>query len=292
MQRSTPLAWFISRLLVAVSIPLAATGAGAAPAINCTIAPAGTIIVAYVPANAADNISQSSFTMTCTATTPGSAGAKTLEVGAALASGGGPVTNVYRTSPAAGCSATAWGATAPTNTISVAMVLVNGSPVTSAPQSFWNCVVAGQNAFAANTYTSTVTLSAATVGPATNWNLTSAASFNVSVTTPAVCSITSAPANITLIYVDNGGFVSSSTPFSVQCTNNLPYTMAVSPAASTLLGVAYTMTLSLASGTGAGIPIGYTVTASALAGQNADCTTNQTATGCTTTLPHTLTITY
>lgn len=121
---------------------------------------------------------------------------------------------------------------------------------------------------------------------------TATAGFNVSATLTSKCQVTSAPAAMAFTYTSfqAGPATATGGAFSVQCTNTLPYTMAVDTVASnTVIGLVYTLALSAASGTGTGLAIAYSVNGSMIAGQSGTCATTA---ACTGTNAHTLTVTY
>ena len=80
----------------------------------------------------------------------------------------------------------------------------------------------------------------------------------------------------------------ASKPYTVRCSNTLPYTMALNATTGTLLGLNYTLAVSSASATGTGLPQNYTVNGSIAAGQAGTCATAS----CNATQAHVLTITY
>ena len=83
--------------------------------------------------------------------------------------------------------------------------------------------------------------------------------------------------------------------FTVQCTNSLPYTLALDNLSVTDLAVslAYTLALSAAGATGTGLAQSYTVTGSMVAGQAGTCATTAACTNTSSTnKQRTLTITY
>lgn len=80
------------------------------------------------------------------------------------------------------------------------------------------------------------------------------------------------PSTITLNYTSFSATAQSATMgFTVDCTRGTPYSLALSPASGTLLGLAYTLALSGTSATGTGLAQPYTVTANVPAGQSGTC---------------------
>ncbi len=112
--------------------------------------------------------------------------------------------------------------------------------------------------------------------------------YNVGVTNQ--CVLNSFPTRMVFNYTSF-----SATPqvvaqsFNLRCSNTLPWTATVSPAAATVLGLNYTVAVSPAvttNGTGANQPV--TLTATMPANQSGTCNTGT----CTGTQAHTVTITY
>lgn len=76
--------------------------------------------------------------------------------------------------------------------------------------------------------------------------------------------------------------------FDLRCSNALPWSVAVSPASSTLMGLNYTLARSPVSGTGNGADQVITLTGTLPAGQAGTCANAN----CSATQPHVVTITY
>jgi spore coat protein U-like protein len=115
------------------------------------------------------------------------------------------------------------------------------------------------------------------------------ATFTANVSIPAECFFTTPPSTLDVNYTSFVGTnQTGSTGYSVSCTLNTVYSMAVSPATGTLLGLNYSLALNSASGTGTAFPQNYTVTATVPSGQSGICNTGT----CTATQPSTITITY
>jgi hypothetical protein len=111
--------------------------------------------------------------------------------------------------------------------------------------------------------------------------------FDVTVALTSVCQISTAPGTVAFTYTAfQAGNATANTSFGVRCTNNLGYTMALdTPASQSVGGLAYTLALSAASGTGSGVAQPYTVNGTMVGGQAGDSTASATQT-------RTLTITY
>lgn len=122
--------------------------------------------------------------------------------------------------------------------------------------------------------------------------LTATAPFNVTANLTSKCEVTAGPTDVAFTYTSFQAGIATATggAFSVRCTTNLPYTFSVSGGGGTVIGLAYTLGLSAAGGTGAGLTAAsYSVTGSMAAGQSGTCATTA---ACTGTAAHTLTVTY
>ena len=75
-----------------------------------------------------------------------------------------------------------------------------------------------------------------------------AAPFDVKVTLTSVCQLT-APGNILLSYTSFGAAQSGFTPFTVLCTNSLPYTFALDDTQADQLGLTVAVSLKMPDGT-------------------------------------------
>jgi Spore Coat Protein U domain len=117
--------------------------------------------------------------------------------------------------------------------------------------------------------------------------------FNVTVQLTAACEITSAPTDVAFTYTSFQAAAATATPgaFSVRCTNSLPYSLALDASAGTVIGLAYTLGLSLSSNVGNGAAQAYTISGGMVANQSGTCATTPPGT-CSGSDPRTLTITY
>lgn len=170
--------------------------------------------------------------------------------------------------------------TIPSSAGTITMV---GLTPTTVTQNFWGCIGAGISP-TAGTYTDTVTMTP------TYGLLVSGGSntFPVTIITPPTCTISSSPGTVVFSYTSfSTTAATASTTFGVTCSNSLPYTMAVSPASGTLVGISYSLSLP-ASSTGTGVQQTQTISGTAAAGQAGTCATG-TCSGIQST---TLTITY
>ena len=158
---------------------------------------------------------------------------------------------------------------------------------TTVTQNFWGCVAAGPLP-TAGVYTDSVTMtptySAGVIAMGTP-------TVSVKIITPATCTISAIP-GITLAYGNAFRLTpaTATTSAPVTCSNQLPYTLAVSPASGVSAGIFYTLSLpGSATGTGTGAVQNITITATAPAGQAGTCTTSSCIGAAQ---PHTLTVTY
>lgn len=124
---------------------------------------------------------------------------------------------------------------------------------------------------------------------------TATGNFNVNITLTSVCQLTG-PADLDFTYTSfqAGAATGVGGAFSVQCTNSLPYTMALDSTSVTddAVNLAYTLGLSAAGGTGNGAAQAYTVTGSMAAAQSGTCATASCTNAAATNKQRTLTITY
>jgi hypothetical protein len=135
----------------------------------------------------------------------------------------------------------------------------------------------------------------ASFAPALAVTNTPASAFSVTATLASKCEVTAAPTNVAFSYTSfqTGAATSTGGAFSVRCTTNLPYTIALSTTSGTVPGVslAYTLALSAASGVGAGLTTTpYTINGTMAANQSGICNTS--ATTCTGTDTQTVTVSY
>lgn len=128
---------------------------------------------------------------------------------------------------------------------------------------------------------------------------TATGNFDVTINLTSACRITTSPTALTLNYTSFGAAPTPvSTPFAVQCTNTLPYTMDIGTATSTMAGVNLDYTLAIrnagdtadisGSQTAGAAATGYVIKASMAGGQQGTCATAT----CNATATRTLTITY
>lgn len=264
------------------------TGMAAHAAITCSVS-SGGFASAYDPASPATNVTQTSFTVSCTRGLAGDPSSVAYSV--TVDNGLSPQGQNNRASYLAnrirydtykdGACVTKWkGATTITGTINFV-----GTGTVTQQGNFWGCILAGQTGLAAGTYLDTVTMTMS-YGPAPA--LVAVSSFGVAIGTPATCSISSPPGNIVFDYLALGPAVTPSTTFGVNCTTALAYSMALDVTTGTLVGLNYSIALSAPSSTGIGAQQTHSINGTMAAGQAGTCAAGT----CTGSRVHALTITY
>lgn len=124
---------------------------------------------------------------------------------------------------------------------------------------------------------------------------TTTGNFTVNITLNSACALsTVADVNFSYTSFQAGPATATGGGFNIQCTNMLPYTMAISGAAVTddAVNLAYTLTLSAPGGTGNGGVQTYTVNGTMAGGQGGNCAAATCTNGAATNKTKTLTITY
>ena len=284
----------LSRLLFAVVLAVLAPIAQAA--ISCTTVTSAGGYISYV-SNTTASV-QATFTISCnrSATSDSTTQGYKVSVDNGLnGSGPGKTQNnavngtaklAYELYTDSACTTKWQGATTINGTVDWGTTSNLGT--ITQQQSFWICITAKQAPANSGAYTDTVTMTAKNNGG-------SAFSINgtipVTFYAPALCTVTQAPSpsSLTLAYAAFQPGVSSGTStFKVQCTNGMPYTLALDMSEDVLVGIRYQLSLSGTSANGSGTAQSYTVTVSAPSGQAGTCTTGT----CSGTKTHTITIAY
>jgi hypothetical protein len=156
----------------------------------------------------------------------------------------------------------------------------------STTQIFWTCINTGQSPASAGAYTDTITMSAIYYGSGL---AVVTGTHDVTIYGQASCVINPTPGNVTVPYPAlSTTNVVRTTSFGARCSATMPYSLAISPASGTLAGINYNVTLPSYSATGTGAVQTHTVTITAPSGQAGTCA----GAVCTQTQTHTLTITY
>ena len=121
-------------------------------------------------------------------------------------------------------------------------------------------------------------------------------SFNVDITLTSLCSV-STPAALSFAYTAmQGTAATASTPFTVTCSNSLPYTVSVS-GANTLddaVGLNYTLAVTppVGGGTGTGASQAYSIDGTIPANQSGTCVSATCTNAAATNNVHTITVLY
>lgn len=284
-----------SRVLLGAALVFATSWVHAA--ITCTsITSTGfsTSFSGTVPPN---NITQGSFTVTCNRNLAGDPTTLSYDVGAnnGLNAGGGfnqaalgASRLQYDLYKDAACGVM-WNAKG--NRIADTMTFSNNFTATSKQTNYWGCITTSQT-LPAGIYTDTVTMTLSYPGGS---NLTN--TFPVNISTPSVCTITTAPGTLTFTYTAFGAGQTASTSFQPNCTIYLAYSMALSATSDVVSGLNYSLGLNAIINSGGSSPLASTGTGAAqtfyingnmAAGQAGTCATGT----CSATNTHTLTITY
>lgn len=121
--------------------------------------------------------------------------------------------------------------------------------------------------------------------------------FDVIVTLTSACQLTTAPGDITIGYTSfTTTPVSATTDFAVQCTNTLPYSMALNTANADTLGLTIPLSIRNSADTGdvtgmqtaGAAAASYKIRADIAAGQQGTCNSGS----CTSTVSRVLTISW
>ena len=267
---------------------LALASAGAQAAITCSIS-SGGLAAAYDPANPAQNVTQTFFTVSCTrglASDPTSvAYSVTVDNGLSPQGQNNRASYLanrirYDTYKDAACGTKWKGGTTVTGIVNFV-----GTGTVTQNANYWGCILAAQTGLPAGTYLDTVTMTM-TYGAAPQ--LVAVSAFGVTIGTPATCAVNTPPGNIVFDYVALGAAATPSTTFAVTCTTALAYTLALDTTTGTLVGLNYSLALSTAASVGTGAQQTHSINGTMAAGQAGTCAAGT----CTGSRVHALTITY
>ena len=244
--------WLV-RLLASLGLSFMSTAAHAV--ITCSLSAPVAVNFAYVSATSntrAGNVQQGSVTANCTRTSAADPTTVTLSASNGLyASGqGNNVRQVfggtnfqiaYDLYQDSACSLN-W-RDRKNSTISATLSGTALNTPVSATFPYWACKLAAQTltSYPSGLYSDRVdlVLYAASTAVATS-------SLNVNIYAPAVCSISNGPSQLTFSYnAFSPTAVFAGTSFRANCTNFLPYTLALSPVSGVVGGLRYTLGLSL-----------------------------------------------
>ena len=286
-----------------IAIALICSGGYAQAAITCSSAPTSAgFSTAYLSAGVVPNITQGgNITFTCTRGLSGDSTSILLRadnglklcLGATNQASFGVITSCisYAGYQDGGCTVL-W--TGNSNATSIAVTLASILTPQTITKSFWGCItVAGQApAAGAGTYTDTVTMTLRDTSGVLLAGV-SAGTFPASITYPATCTITSvADVNFgTYVAFRNTPLVSLAANLVIDCTNQLPYSMALDATSGVVVGLNYSLATSWVAnsqlrGTGPGQI--YTITGTMPTGQAGTCSTGT----CTGSDTRTLIVTY
>jgi hypothetical protein len=223
--------------------------------ITCSLSPPADVNFAYVSVTdntSAANVQQGAVSATCSRTSASDATTLSLAVSvglnktsksnhARLNAGGTNFDISYDTFLDSSCSMT-WDNKAHNSLNATLSTTALNVPVTLIFP-YWACKPNIQNmsTYPTGLYTDRVdlTLSVGKIDVATS-------SINVNIYAPAVCSISNGPGQVTFNYsAFSPAAVYAGTSFRANCTNFLPYTLALSPASGVVGGLRYTLGLGL-----------------------------------------------
>lgn len=262
--------------------------ATAQAAVNCSVTPTGFTAV-YYPTVATPTDAVSSVTINCTRAT-----GDPVSISYSLASDNGlnPKGQGNQASFAGGllpydiyqdaARTVRWGPKGG--------ALMTGSiPIGNATSISWSLpyyvrIPAGTNV-ASGMYSDTVITTLTYNGNQT----TLASSFPVQIIVTPSCQLSTPPGNMSFAYTSfQTAAATASTPFAVLCTAQTPYTLSLATTSGTLLGLAYTLSLSSSGATGSGAAQNFTVNGSIAGNQAGTCA----AGSCSASNVHTLMVSY
>lgn len=277
------------QLLAAMALLCSASWAQAA--ITCTAPTSTGFSTAYAPAGIVPNVTQGSVSFTCTRSVAGDATSVLLR-----ANDGANATGVqnrarlgsfisYEAYKNSGCGAV-WTSNVTANFITVTLLSVlTPQPINV---NFWGCIILAGQVVPAGRYTDTVTMRIRNNTDTSNLSVSN--TFPVTITNPATCTITSIQNVAFGIYVAfrSTPLVAPAANIVLNCTSQLPYTLALNATSGVVAGLNYSLVLSTTSSRGTGPGQTHTITGTMAAGQAGTCATAT----CSATDPRTLTITY
>jgi spore coat protein U-like protein len=297
--------WIILRFFLwLASLAMLVLSFNAYARITCTPSSIG-FSTAYPASGGALNITAASFTVTCSKTGGGTA---TATYQTAANNGANPTGSQNRARRGATTSylnynltsdlscGSAWKGTALIQTPAYTTPPLSNGQSDVHTFNFWGCVPAGLTVPTNGTYTDTVTMTTSgTVSTGTSRFNT--ATCPVSIIAPATCTFSTQPGPITLNYSSFGASVLAYTSFRTNCTNLLPYTVALDTASGTIVGLNFTLALNTTANSGGANPLAsrgtgaaqtFFINADIAAGQSGNCA----AGSCSGFQTHFLTITY
>jgi hypothetical protein len=173
------------------------------------------------------------------------------------------------------------------NNLILGTLAFNAAASASVTWGFCARVQGNQGSPTAGLYVDNIIVTAAY--PATISSATTTAAFTYTIGAVNQCVMSSQPSNMAFNY---GSFQAApqviTQTFALACSNALPWSVAIAPASSTLLGLNYTLARAPTAGSGNGSPQNIVITATMPAGQQGACATG----ACSASQAHTMTITY
>lgn len=276
----------ITILVLLLSTPLA-------HAFNCSLTSSG-FATAYAPTGVVPNVTQGSFTLTCTQTLLDS---NSMNYSVSVNNGTNPNGTqnraklngnkyiLYETYRDSGCSVS-WSSTAGNFFTGTLNFVGSSANVTI---NYWGCITQAGQSQPAGTYTDSDIMTVAYPGLA-GLPATATGTFPVTITNPATCTITSI-ANVafgTYIAFRATPLVAPNSNIVLDCTPNLPYSLALDATSGVVSGLNYSLVLSASSSRGTGPGQTHTISGTMPANQAGTCATGS----CTGSDTRTLTITY
>lgn len=263
--------------------------------ISCTGPVSSGFSTSYAPTQTVPNITQGTITFNCTRSAGGDSTTVIIQndlgihaVGTISRAKSGGNFIQYNNYQDSACS-TLWGNTI-ASSISVTLLPVLTSQPLNA--SFWGCITLAGQAVPARTYTDTVTMGVYTTG---GTGISPLSTFPVSILNPATCNITSV-ANVafgTYVALRSTPLVSPTANVVMNCTTDLPYSLALDATTGLIAGVGlnYSLATSWTAGSqlrGTGPGQTFTMTGTLPANQAGTCSTGS----CSGSDTRTLTVTY
>lgn len=283
-------------LLTLSMITLCLLSLSAQAAITCTAPVSTGFSTAYNPTQASSNITQGTVTSTCTRSLAGDPTSILVAANTGLNPTGGINQasfganriqySGYRNSSCTGVLWTNW-------SIPGAITVTLLSITTAQPISvnFWGCITLAGQAVPAGTYTDAVTFGVFTTAGAA---LSPQPTFTVSINNPATCTITSIGNVVfgTYTALQTTALIAPTANIVLNCTTNLPYTLALDANNGVVSGLNYSLTINSltppVSSRGTGPGQTHSLVGTMPANQAGTCATGT----CASTNTHTLTVTY
>ncbi len=286
---STVVRWLAAPILIAA-------GALAQAAITCTSPVSSGFSTTYAPTQTVANITQGTINFNCTRALAGDPTAVII----ASTTGLNPTGTIARAKFGANfiqydgykdsaCTLLWTNPTIPNSITATLLPIMTSQPVTV---SFWGCITLAGQVVPAGTYIDTIQMGVFTT---TGTAISPQPTFPVSILNPATCNITSV-ANVafgTYVALRSTPLVSPTANVVMNCTTNLPYSLALDATTGLIAGVGlnYSLATSWTAGSqlrGTGPGQTFTMTGTLPANQAGTCSTGS----CSGSDTRTLTVTY